>query len=109
MNPVELIRELAEALQNLGGNVIEHTPHELALLTQAQAFLAAQPVVVTAECTIESHFGNVNPKFLYIREPGAPTERAVLCTALIDDEAEALKGAPLGPCTVHVVVTPGAR
>ena len=107
MNPVDLIRELKQALHEETQRS-EYGPADWQkeLLARAQAFLAAQPVVVTAECTVESHFGNVNPKFLYIREQGAPAERALLCTLLIDAEAEALTDTPPGPCTVHVIVTP---
>jgi hypothetical protein len=45
MNPVDLIRELAEALKGeQPGQLRFDEDYTLALLTRAQAFLAAQPV-----------------------------------------------------------------
>jgi hypothetical protein len=104
MNPVDLIRELAEALQNLGGNVIEHTPHELALLTRAQAFLAAQPVVVepVGRAEIVNPYTNLDVRTFKLQgySPG------MLCVQAMG-EFNALQ---IGTsCTVHVVVTPGVR
>jgi hypothetical protein len=103
MNPVDLIRELAEALQNLGGNVIEHTPHELALLTRAQAFLAAQPVVVEVVeemyCVSGELMDDASNEFFDV--PFSDTAALLI---------EATRHFPDGArCTVHVIVTPGVR
>lgn len=84
MNPVDLIRELAEALDTwTTGLPAAHRDREL--LRRAQTFLAAQPVVV--ELT-ERYTSGDGLLFLAGLETGLPDDTAY---------------------DVHVIVTPGAR
>lgn len=92
MNPVDLIRELADSLDTwTTGLPAAHRDREL--LRQTQAFLAARPVVVELDATIDRNIVEIRtnaydtPAYLALDHSNYAT----------------------GPCTVHVVVTPGAR
>lgn len=93
MNPVDLIRELAEALDTwTTGLPATHRDREL--LRQTQAFLAAQPVVVEVGRHTVVHELSEDTPYLQGRR-------------VQDDIWVPGLTLPNGtPCTVHVVVIP---
>jgi len=107
MTTLELIKRLADALDEWGhesGSAVCAENSEL--LAQARAFLDGAVEVPVLECRTATHFGNTDPKFIYLAQ-GAPSgEFALLSTHVMDAEAEALRGVPTGPVTVTIIVRP---
>jgi hypothetical protein len=109
MNPVDLIRELTEALRRYEAEASFHDSLTLPdarpspLLTRAQAFLAAQPVVVEVVeemyCVSGELMDDASNEFFDV--PFSDTAALLI---------EATRHFPDGArCTVHVIVTPGVR
>jgi hypothetical protein len=122
-NPIDLIRRLADALEAPVARPISSielamsgassaelianqgsrfsAPRFPKLVAEARAFVERARVIEVPECNV---FDSEGRAYVHCNGVGELLP-APACPA----EAEALRGAPVGPCTVHVVVVPGGE